>query len=118
MAMVAAGLLNKQVGGELNISEIMVKAHRGQAMRKMKADSLADLVNMAAFHRGSMPGPPGARRGKLKCFIVSYHLLIQVAFLPRLDCLKYPAHSALLSLAEQTSFPLRVRRSHCLFLLT
>jgi FixJ family two-component response regulator len=41
MAMVAASLLNKQVGGELNISEIMVKAHRGQAMRKMKADSLA-----------------------------------------------------------------------------
>jgi FixJ family two-component response regulator len=48
MAMVAAGLLNKQVGGELNISEITVKAHRGQVMRKMKADSLADLVNMAA----------------------------------------------------------------------
>jgi len=48
MALVAAGLLNKQVGGELGISEITVKAHRGQAMRKMKADSLADLVNMAA----------------------------------------------------------------------
>lgn len=42
MALVAAGLLNKQVGGELNISEITVKAHRGQVMRKMKADSLAD----------------------------------------------------------------------------
>ena len=48
MALVAAGLLNKQVGGELNISEITVKAHRGQVMRKMKADSLADLVRMAA----------------------------------------------------------------------
>jgi len=48
MALVAAGLLNKQIGGELNISEITVKAHRGQVMRKMKADSLADLVNMAA----------------------------------------------------------------------
>jgi DNA-binding NarL/FixJ family response regulator len=48
MALVATGLLNKQVGGELNISEITVKAHRGQVMRKMKADSLADLVNMAA----------------------------------------------------------------------
>ena len=48
MALVAAGLLNKQVGGELNISEITVKAHRGQVMRKMKADSLADLVTMAA----------------------------------------------------------------------
>ena len=40
MALVASGLLNKQVGGELNISEITVKAHRGQVMRKMKADSL------------------------------------------------------------------------------
>src|SRR6266699_5057431 len=48
MALVASGLLNKQVGGELNISEITVKAHRGQVMRKMKADSLADLVTMAA----------------------------------------------------------------------
>jgi len=48
MALVASGLLNKQVGGELDISEITVKAHRGQVMRKMKADSLADLVNMAA----------------------------------------------------------------------
>ena len=58
MAMVAAGLLNKQVGGELNISEITVKAHRGQVMRKMKADSLADLVNMAARLR--LPGIPKA----------------------------------------------------------
>jgi FixJ family two-component response regulator len=48
MALVVSGLLNKQVGGELGISEITVKAHRGQAMRKMKADSLADLVTMAA----------------------------------------------------------------------
>jgi len=48
MALVTSGLLNKQVGDELNISEITVKAHRGQVMRKMKADSLADLVNMAA----------------------------------------------------------------------
>ena len=48
MALVVSGLLNKQVGSELGISEITVKAHRGQAMRKMKADSLADLVNMAA----------------------------------------------------------------------
>jgi len=48
MALVASGLLNKQVGGELGISEITVKAHRGQAMEKMKADSLADLVKMAA----------------------------------------------------------------------
>ncbi len=40
--------LNKQVGGELGISEITVKAHRGQMMRKMKADSLPELVTMAA----------------------------------------------------------------------
>lgn len=43
-----AGLLNKQVGGDLGISEIIVKVHRGRMMQKMKADSLADLVNMAA----------------------------------------------------------------------
>ena len=48
MVLVVAGLLNKQVGGELDISEITVKAHRGQVMRKMKADSLPDLVTMAA----------------------------------------------------------------------
>jgi FixJ family two-component response regulator len=48
MALVVSGLLNKQVGGELGISEITVKAHRGQLMRKMKADSLPDLVTMAA----------------------------------------------------------------------
>ena len=46
MALVASGLLNKQVGGELGISEITVKAHRGQVMRKMKADSLPALVHM------------------------------------------------------------------------
>jgi FixJ family two-component response regulator len=48
MALVVSGLLNKQVGGELGISEITVKAHRGQVMRKMEAASLPDLVTMAA----------------------------------------------------------------------
>jgi FixJ family two-component response regulator len=48
MALVVSGLLNKQIGGELGISEITVKAHRGKVMQKMKADSLADLVRMAA----------------------------------------------------------------------
>ena len=48
MALVVSGLLNKQVGGELGISEITVKAHRGRVMRKMKAGSLPDLVKMAA----------------------------------------------------------------------
>src|SRR5262249_42922026 len=47
LALVVAGLLNKQVGGELGISEITVKLHRGQVMRKMKARSLPDLVTMA-----------------------------------------------------------------------
>ena len=48
MELVVSGLLNKQVGGELGIHEVTVKAHRGQVMRKMKADSLPDLVRMDA----------------------------------------------------------------------
>src|SRR5215469_4377092 len=47
MALVVSGLLNKQVGGDLGITEITVKAHRGQVMQKMKANSIADLVKMA-----------------------------------------------------------------------
>jgi FixJ family two-component response regulator len=47
MALVSSGLLNKQVGGQLGISEITVKAHRGQVMQKMHANSFADLIKMA-----------------------------------------------------------------------
>jgi FixJ family two-component response regulator len=58
MALVVRGRLNKQVGGELGISEITVKAHRGRVMSKMNAASLADLVNMAASLRLA-PDPNG-----------------------------------------------------------
>jgi FixJ family two-component response regulator len=51
MALVVAGLLNKQIGAELGISETTVKGHRGMVMRKMHADSLSDLVKMAATLR-------------------------------------------------------------------
>jgi len=54
MALVVSGLLNKQVAGELGITESTVKAHRGQVMQKMKANSVADLVKMTArLHPGA-----------------------------------------------------------------
>jgi len=56
MALVVSGLLNKQVAGELGITESTVKAHRGQVMQKMKANSVADLVKMTArLHQSAAP---------------------------------------------------------------
>jgi FixJ family two-component response regulator len=58
MALVTSGLMNKQAAGQLGLSEITVKIHRGQAMRKMKAKSLADLVRMAeslGLHHKAQP---------------------------------------------------------------
>jgi FixJ family two-component response regulator len=56
MALVVRGQLNKQVGAELGISEITVKAHRGRVMRKMRASSLPDLVDMASMLGLHTPG--------------------------------------------------------------
>jgi FixJ family two-component response regulator len=61
MGLVVSGLLNKQVGGELGISEITVKAHRGQVMQKMKANSVADLVKMAERLQHSAATPENVR---------------------------------------------------------
>lgn len=58
LALVASGLPNKQVGGELGISEITVKAHRGQVMQKMKAESFAHLINMTLRLRIRRPLTP------------------------------------------------------------
>src|SRR5205807_6547046 len=75
MALVVSGLLNKQAGAELDISEITVKAHRGQVMRKMKADSFADLVNMAARLRlARTPGPNPLRPPDHESFGNKRHL--------------------------------------------
>ena len=57
MALVVAGLLNRQVGSRLDISEVTVKKHRGNAMRRMKAESLPQLVKMAARLRLPQPSP-------------------------------------------------------------
>lgn len=70
MTLVVSGLLNKQIGGELGISEITVKAHRGRLMRAMKADSVPDLVMMAAtlgLSPGSRSRYAGARLRTTRC---------------------------------------------------
>ncbi|MGA2352324.1 MAG: response regulator [Terracidiphilus sp.] len=64
MALVAAGLPNKLVGSELGISEITVKAHRGSMMRKMKAESLAELVSIATRLRLARPSGSALRPAK------------------------------------------------------
>jgi FixJ family two-component response regulator len=65
MALVVAGLLNKQVGFELGISEVTVKAHRGQVMRKMRAESLPILVTMAT----RLAPPHSADHGRGNTFV-------------------------------------------------
>ena len=65
MAMVTAGLLNKQIAGELNLSEITVKLHRRQVMEKMQAGSLAELVKTC--ERAKEPSWPGRQREQSQC---------------------------------------------------
>jgi FixJ family two-component response regulator len=62
LAWVVSGLLNKQIGAELGMTEATVKVHRGQVMQKMGADSLADLVRIAARLQVPLPSRPSALR--------------------------------------------------------
>jgi FixJ family two-component response regulator len=61
LALVVAGLLNKQIAGELGTTELTIKAHRGRVMRKMNAASLADLVRMAEKLKISPPQPSSTK---------------------------------------------------------
>jgi len=61
MTMVVAGLLNKQAAARIGTSEVTVKVHRAHIMRKMRADSVADLVRMAERLAGSYPAPTPVR---------------------------------------------------------
>lgn len=79
MALVVSGLLNKQIGGELGISEITVKAHRGRVMQKMEAESIADLVKIAvrlgptrALNLSNSRHPP-AQRNDSQVDVTDYH---------------------------------------------
>ena len=56
VTLVSAGLMNKQIAGKLGVAEITVKMHRGNAMRKMQAESLADLVRMVQILGLQPPG--------------------------------------------------------------
>jgi FixJ family two-component response regulator len=73
MALVVRGLLNRQVGCELGISEITVKAHRGSAMRKMNADSLADLLNIAARLHPTQAQEAAHRKPARESFVGAVH---------------------------------------------
>ena len=61
LALVVAGLLNKQIAGELATTEVTIKAHRGRVMRKMRATSLAHLARMAEKLKISAPQPSSSR---------------------------------------------------------
>ena len=62
LALVVAGLLNKQIAGELGTTELTIKVHRGRVMRKMQAASLADLVRMAGKLKIALPPPAGSTK--------------------------------------------------------
>src|SRR5262249_15293754 len=81
MALVVSGLLNKQIAGELGITEITVKVHRGQVMQKMKANSVADLVKMAERLRDSSATNENVRLEERTRIAQELHDTILQAFL-------------------------------------